>query len=127
VSVDEEQSKVQLLEDDTALTILPLSPSRLCSAPIQRQMGDKALPVKLQQQLLDMALSNAEKRGEEGVTRKHLDAYAFDGKKNIFSAVKFAFPEHTFITELPGRNGGNDRRIFSVSAETRECHIKTTH
>lgn len=99
----------------TVYSSLPLLAIR--SAPIQRQLGDKPLPPMLQQQILEKALTNAEKGGDAKITRKNLDAYAFDGKKNIFSAVKFGFTQHTFYAELPSRNGGNDRRIFSVSAE----------
>lgn len=86
------------------------------SGPIDRQAGDRALPPKMQQDILQDVLTMAQKRGEAGLTAKHLESYAFDGKKNIFTPVKMAFQNHTFTMNMPARNGGAGRRMFQVSA-----------
>lgn len=84
------------------------------SEPIARQANDRELPPAMQQELLDDALVMASKSGEANITAKHIASIAFDGKKNIFTPMKFSFREHNLILTLPPRNGGGQQRIFQV-------------
>jgi hypothetical protein len=111
----EDSRRINLL----LLTCFSLPPPLVRSGPIARQAGDRALPPKMQQDLLQDVLTMAQKRGEAGLTAKHLESYAFDGKKNIFTPVKLAFEDHTFTMDLPARNGGGGRRMFQVSDESK--------
>lgn len=92
----------------------------LYSDPIARQAKDRDIPPAMQQQLLDDALVQASKSGEANITSKHIESIAFDGKKNIFTPVKFSFKNHDLILTLPARNGGNQQRIFQVSPSCRQ-------
>lgn len=102
------------------LAVLTSKCNTICSRPVPAK-NDKGLPPSLQQALLQQALEKAAKNKEAGVTEKQAESYAYDGKKNIFTPLKFAFNTHTFLLELPSRNGGNggSRGVFEVSRQRR--------
>lgn len=56
------------------------------------------------------------KNGQDGITPRHIEAIAYDGKKNIFTPVKFPREEHIFYLDLPARRDGGAKRYFQVSS-----------